>query len=195
MDEPNTDLNKYLQEQRCSWVFNPPHSSHMGGAWERRIIDSMFLQMKYPQLTHKVLITLMAEILHLLILTPTMLLTQKTSTSSSPPCEFEQQWKPVQSLADTFWERWRRELLTTLQVRSRWQDKRPNLKEGDVVLMKDLQHIFFCMLKLSKTISTIPVQRVVETVQTEVEDEELLLDDSTNMVPDSQPVWRKKRPL
>ncbi|KAJ8364608.1 hypothetical protein SKAU_G00134390 [Synaphobranchus kaupii] len=167
MDEPNTDLNKYLQEQRCSWVFNPPHSSHMGGAWERligvarRIMDSMFLQMKSPQLTHKVLITLMAEVCAIinarplipvssdpespLILTPTMLLTQKTGTPFSPPCEFrktellKQQWKQVQSLADTFWERWRREYLTTLQVRSRWQDRRPNLKEGDVVLMKDLQ--------------------------------------------------------
>lgn len=74
-----------------------------------------------------------------------MLLTQKTGTPPSRPCEFgktellKQQWKQVQFLAETFWERWRREYLTTLQARSRWQDKRPNLKEGDIVLMKDLQ--------------------------------------------------------
>lgn len=166
LDEPNTDLNKYLQDQRCSWVFNPPHSSHMGGVCEligvaRCILDSMFLQMKSPQLTHKVLTTLMAEVCAIinarplvpvssdpespLVLTPAMLLTQKTGTPPSPPCEFgktellKQQWKQVQFLAETFWERWRREYLTTLQARSRWQDKRPNLKEGDIVLMKDLQ--------------------------------------------------------
>nr|XP_046258521.1 uncharacterized protein LOC124066300 [Scatophagus argus] len=40
----------YLEDQRCTWIFNPPHSSHMGGTWERmigvtrRILDSMLLQ-------------------------------------------------------------------------------------------------------------------------------------------------------
>ncbi|XP_030254938.1 uncharacterized protein LOC115570470 [Sparus aurata] len=163
----DTQLNKYLQEQKCSWIFNPPHSSHMGGAWERligvarRILDSMFSQMKSPHLTHEVLITLLAEVCTImnarplvpvssdpefpLVLTPAMLLTQKMGTVPPPPCEFgkaellKQQWKQVQSLADTFWERWRCEYLSTLQTRRRWPDKRPNLKEGDVVLMKDLQ--------------------------------------------------------
>lgn len=167
MDEPSTDLNKYLQEQKCSWLFNPPHSSHMGGSWERligvarRILDSMFLQMGSAQLTHEVLTTLMAEVCAImnarplipvssdpespLILTPAILLTQKTGTLPYPPCEFgkaellKQQWKQVQSLADTFWERWRREYLSTLQSRTKWQNRRPDLKEGDIVLMKDHQ--------------------------------------------------------
>jgi len=53
--------------QGCSWEFNPPDSSHMGGSWEhmigiaRRILDSMFLQLN-THLTHKVLCTLMAEV-------------------------------------------------------------------------------------------------------------------------------------
>ena len=160
-------LNKYLQEQKCSWIFNPPHSSHMGGAWERligmarRILDSMFSQIKSLHLTHEVLTTLLAEVCTImnarplvpvssdpefpLVLTPAMLLTQKMGTAPPPPYEFgkaellKQQWKQVQSLADTFWERWRREYLSTLQTRRRWPNKRPNLREGDVVLMKDLQ--------------------------------------------------------
>lgn len=31
------------------------------------------------------------------------------------------------------------EYLSTLQSRQKWQTKRPNLKEGDIVLMKDSQ--------------------------------------------------------
>ena len=162
----DSQLDKYLQEQKCSWMFNPPHASHMGGAWERligvarRILNSMFSQLKSP-LTHEVLTTLLAEVCAImnarplvpvssdpefpLVLTPAMVLTQKMGAVPPPPCEFgkaellKQQWKQVQSLADTFWQRWRREYLSTLQTRRRWPDRKPNFKEGDVVLMKDLQ--------------------------------------------------------
>lgn len=42
-------------------------------------------------------------------------------------------------MADTFWARWRREYLSTLQSRHKWQSQKPNLKEGDIVLLKDDQ--------------------------------------------------------
>jgi len=60
-------VQRYLRDQGCSWEFNPPHSSHQGGSWERmigvarRILHSMFLQQNIC-LTHKVLCTLMAEV-------------------------------------------------------------------------------------------------------------------------------------
>ncbi|KAK0135215.1 hypothetical protein N1851_028957 [Merluccius polli] len=137
----------------------------MGGAWERmigiarRILDCMLLQCGSSRLTHKVLTTLMAEITAVmnarplvpvssdpespLILTPAMLLTQKTCTAPPPPGDFgegvlfKEEWKQVQSLADTFWNRWRREYLHTLQSRRKWQEKKPNLQVGDIILMKD----------------------------------------------------------
>ncbi len=31
IDDP--EFKGYLQEQGCTWSFNTPHSSHMGGAW------------------------------------------------------------------------------------------------------------------------------------------------------------------
>lgn len=104
----NTDgtvIRKYLQEKGCSWVFNPPHASHMGGSWERligvarRILDAMLRQTGPTQLTHEVLSTFMAEVTAIMnarplvpistdpdspvILTPAMLLTQKMSAISA----------------------------------------------------------------------------------------------------------------
>lgn len=163
--EQDADIQRYLQEQQCEWIFNPPHASHMGGAWERligvsrRILDSMLLQQRFASLTHEVLVTLMAEVCAIinarpllpvstdpedpLILTPSMLLTQKTGTPSSPPADFgkgeilRQHWKQVQHLAETFWHKWQKEYLNTLQPRNKWQNQRPNLREGDIVLMRD----------------------------------------------------------
>ena len=83
--------------------------------------------------------------IHRSILTPSMLLTQKMGASPPPVSDFlkgdllKNQWKRVQALAETFWARWRQEYLNTLQSRRKWQSQKPNLKEGDIVLMKDSQ--------------------------------------------------------
>ncbi|XP_039610033.1 uncharacterized protein LOC120529882 [Polypterus senegalus] len=160
-------VQEFLQDQGCVWVFNPPHSSHMGGVWERmigvvrRILDSMLLQSGRVRLTHEVLTTLMAEIIAIInarplvpvstdpehpnVLTPSMLLTQKIGTPFLSQSNFgtgemlRNQWKRVQYLAEEFWNRWRTEYLSTLQTRQKWQNKRPDIKEGDVVLLKEKQ--------------------------------------------------------
>ncbi len=168
MDQLNPgfkSVEKYLDTESCTWVFNPPPASHMGGAWERmigiarRILDCMLLEQKRSHLWHEVLTTLMAEVTaimnarplipvssdpeSLLILTPAMLLTCETGSAPPPPSgSFEEThliregWKQVQGLADMFWNRWKREYLKTLQLRHKWQGKRPNLQEGDIVLLK-----------------------------------------------------------
>ena len=48
-------VEKYLQEQQCKWVFNPPHSSHMGrrmGAndWDRPVASSIVCSSKMGHL-------------------------------------------------------------------------------------------------------------------------------------------------
>ena len=158
-------VRKFLNDSGIDWLFNPPHSSHMGGAWERmigvsrRILDSMLLRTGMKNLTHEVLTTLMAEVCAIVnarpivsvssdpedpeVLTPATLLTQKTAQKFHDFPNFnikemyKAQWKHVQVLAQEFWDRWRRDYLSTLQSRRKWSTDQPNLKEGDVVLLKD----------------------------------------------------------
>jgi len=170
MDEScvsSENVQKYLKEHNCTWKFNPPHASHMGGHWERmigiarRILDYMLLKEQSSRVTHEVLTTFMAEVTAVMnsrplipvssdpefpfILTPATLLTQKTGSAPPPPGDFgnnellKEEWKQVQRLADAFWTRWKKEYLSTLQHRRKWQDKRTNLKEGDIVLVKNIQ--------------------------------------------------------
>ncbi|XP_063758758.1 uncharacterized protein LOC134877255 [Eleginops maclovinus] len=169
MDSVTSDkeVQGYLSDNGCKWIFNPPHSSHMGGSWERliglarRILDSMLLKAGPAKLTHEILTTFMAEVSAILnarplvpvstdpdspfILTPATLLTQKVSALPPPKGEFDEkdlygkQWRQVQSLANTFWHRWRTEYLPTLQKRRKWEKEKRNLKEGDVILLKNDQ--------------------------------------------------------
>lgn len=150
----NQAVQRYLVEQGCEWVFNPPHASHFGRVWERqigairRILDAMLMQIGGQQLTHELLTTLMAEVPGIVNsrpigiipsdieepqrLTPAMLLTMKTLPLTVPPGEFHPQdmysrkrWRRSQYLADQFWLRWRREYIQNLQVRTKWNAKSP----------------------------------------------------------------------
>ena len=145
---------------------NQPHSSRMGGVWERmiavsrRILDSMLSEVHQKNLTHDVLVTFMWEVMRhhkcktnsadyfrpckSILLSPSMLLTHK-STADVKPFEnvdphdmYRAQWRLIQYLAEKFWKRWSSKILQTLQKRSKWQRDEPNIKDGDVVLMKQI---------------------------------------------------------
>ena len=120
----------------------------------------MLLQPGHIRLTREILSTLMSEVRAFMntrplvpvssdpdmpaVLTPAMLLTQMSAVSA-PSGNFQmadlhrKQWKHIQCLANTFWKRWRRDYLSTLQGCRKWTDERPNVKVGDVVLLKDSQ--------------------------------------------------------
>lgn len=58
----------HLEEKGITWIFNPPHSSHMGGVWERmirktrQILDAVLLNSSSKNLTHEVLVTFLTEV-------------------------------------------------------------------------------------------------------------------------------------
>ena len=116
-------VRSFLLGQGTTWIFNPPHSSHFGGAWERmigtvrRVLDAMLLEAPMKNLSHEVLVTFLMEVCAIvnsrpivpvssdpdnpLILTPSVLLTQKVSADVIPVDQFDvkelyrSQWKYV----------------------------------------------------------------------------------------------------
>ena len=102
-------VSDFLSNSRTTWKFNPPHAPYMGSVWERligtvkRIMNAMILQRQGRNPTHEELTTLMLEICAIVnnrpfmdvscdpdspvMLTPSMLLTIKTSSNVSqfPP--------------------------------------------------------------------------------------------------------------
>jgi len=167
MDAVNVEdgeVHGLLKNNDVTWVFNPPHASHMGGVWERmigtvkRILNSMLCETS-RDLTDDVLVTLMAEVCSIVnarpivpvatdssvpeILSPSSILTRKVDFETK---EFEHltlkdiyksEWRRVQVLANQFWQRWRSEYLQTLQARSKWQREHCNIKINDIVLVRD----------------------------------------------------------
>lgn len=163
--DENGPVDRYLVQNKCMWLFNPPHASHMGGSWERmigvarRILDSMLLNHPPGRLTHEVLTTLMAEVCAIInarpmvpvstdpenprILSPSMLLTQKSVNvdNAFPDLDikdaYKSGWKCAQVLAEQFWKRWRKEYVQSLQYRRKWNQDLPNIEVGEVVLLKE----------------------------------------------------------
>jgi len=169
----------YLKKSGSVWVFNSPHSSHMGGVWERmigvarRILEAMLLGVK--SLSHDVLVTLMAEVSAIInsrpivpvsndpevpdVLSPSALLTQKLECDQVSLGNmdvkdlYRSQWQQVQYLANQFWVRWRKEYLQSLQGRRIWHEDHDPLRVGDVVLLRDAEvaRNFWPMARVTRT--------------------------------------------
>ena len=50
----------------------------------------------------------------------------------------KKRWRRVQYLADQFFIRWKNEYIAELQTRKKWKYPSRNLREGDVVVIKDV---------------------------------------------------------
>nr|XP_054753823.1 uncharacterized protein LOC129259573 [Lytechinus pictus] len=159
-------VNTYLADQQCEFVFNAPHSSHAGGVWERQIrtVRSVLratIDLCPGRLTDSALRTLFYEAMAIVNsrpltvtnmndpsadapLTPNHLLTLKRTVPLPPPGQFVKEdvytrkaWRRVQFLLEQFWSRWRKEYLLGLQRRQKWTMPRRNLQVGDIVLLTD----------------------------------------------------------
>ncbi|GFX14767.1 integrase catalytic domain-containing protein [Trichonephila clavipes] len=46
-------------------------------------------------------------------------------------------WELLQNIKRGFWKKWSSEFISSLQPRKKWQDAQPNLKEDDIILIKE----------------------------------------------------------
>ena len=165
--QDNEAMKAYLSDNDCRWEFNPPHSSHFGGVWERKIgqirraMDGALLNLRSKLLSRDELHTLLSEAAAIVNatplwevssdpndpqpLSPSMILTMKSNHCVRERYDFPsdlgsygmRRWRRVQHIADQFWKLWRANYLQELQVRRKWQKERPSLSVGDIVLIRD----------------------------------------------------------
>lgn len=155
------NVSIYAAQTGINWSFIPPHSPHMGGLWEAGVKSMKFhLRRSLGEsiLNYQEAKTVLAQIEAVLnsrpltpisnhpcdmeALTPGHFIIGKPLTSFPEPNYLHVKcprlrWHMVQQLVQVFWHRWRMEYLQSLQVRHKWSQSEPNIKIGDLVLIKE----------------------------------------------------------
>lgn len=142
------------------WKFIPPRAPNFGGLWEagvksvknhlKRVISSHILNFEsfYTVLTQIEAVLNSRPISpisnspnDLNPLTPAHFLIGRNLTTlpdedvTDIPINRLSKYKLLQSIVQSFWKRWSREYLHTLQQRSRWNKQNNNVKIGDLALI------------------------------------------------------------
>lgn len=144
------------------WCFNPPHSPHMSGAWERMVglVKTCLydiLPTRHP--TEDMLRSLLLEVCNIVnsrpltyvplehddddILTPNHFI-MGTSNGLKPMIDIESdgpilrsKWMENQRLTEIFWTKFIKEFLPDLTRRTKWYEPVEPIKVDDIVLLVD----------------------------------------------------------
>jgi hypothetical protein len=155
-------IEQFLLQQEIEWKFNTPGASHMGGAWERLIRSVrkvLQVLLKEQILDDERLATVMCQAENIVNsrplsyvsddaqdlcpITPNHLLHLRSPTVfplglfDKKDIYSRRRWRQVAYMSDVFWCRWRKEYITTLQSRHKWQQACRNIKKNDVILLLD----------------------------------------------------------
>ncbi|XP_067950396.1 uncharacterized protein [Watersipora subatra] len=165
LETASVEMKHYLLQNRIHFKFNTPSASHQGGAAERMIrsvravLNSMAMKLK-NRLDTKTLRTFFYEAGNINnrplattstdnpednVITPNHILTMKNKLLLAPPpghfsdddLYSSRRWKAAQLAAEDFWKAWRTEYLQSITIRQKWRNAKENVKDGDVVLIKD----------------------------------------------------------
>ncbi|XP_076660440.1 uncharacterized protein LOC143363793 [Halictus rubicundus] len=151
-----------LATDGTQWEFIPPYSPHMGGLWEAAV-KSMKAHLRRvigdTTLTYEEMTTLLCRVeaclnsrplsplsddpTDLAPLTPGhFLVGEPLRTPPEPPTEYStlslgSRWRLIHAMHHNFWHRWMQEHLHQMQQRTKWQDRREDLRPGTLVLVKE----------------------------------------------------------
>jgi len=144
-----------------NFKFIPPRAPHFGGLWGAAVTSAKHLLLKNvsTDLTFEELETVIVEIEaimnsrplvpistdpndvtalttgHFLIGEP--LTAQADGEPSQQPQSLGQRWQAVSKLKHAFWTQWSTDYLQQLQHRQKWRRSSANVKEGELVLIKE----------------------------------------------------------
>ena len=161
-EQTQKEIGEKITVRRITWHFNPPHAPHFGGIWEAGVKSAKSLMIRTVgdvALTFEELATLTAKISAVLNSRPISPLSNDPSeTDYLSPGHFLigeaplaipepslldvtmnrlDRWQIVKQMTQHFWHRWHLEYLSTLQKRNKWTKDSINLKEGDLVFLKE----------------------------------------------------------
>lgn len=155
------DLKQMCHDDKITWHFYPPGSPHFGGLHEaavkaakyhmRRVIGKANLTLEELNtlikqveavLNSRPLTAICSSTDDLLAITPGHFLIGRALITIPEPIldadlNHTKRWELVQNLHQHFWKAWSRDYLTELQKRHKWQTKSPNIRIGEIVLLKD----------------------------------------------------------
>ena len=155
-------LHNRLTDENIKWLFNPPAAPHMGGVWEslvKLVTRAIIPSTKGAELTDEELMTVLTECEAMLNnrpltyisndpndmepLTPANFLYNQCTTLilrhdlESQHTSLKKRWLHCQNVVSRIWQRWQKEYLPTLQQRSKWNEKKRNILQEDIVLVMD----------------------------------------------------------
>lgn len=144
------ELAQLLANDNIQWKFIPPGAPNFGGLWEAGIKSTKYhlkRVMGNSVLTFEEFYTALTQIegvpSDLEALTPGHFLTGGAIIAFPSPNLLDQKlhrlnrWQRIDQLAQSFWRRWSLEYIPRLQQRPKWMTPYPNLKIGEMVLIKN----------------------------------------------------------
>lgn len=171
-------MDKY-STQGLNWSFIPPYAPHMGGLWEAAVksmkshLKKISTNMNY---TFEEFTTLLVRIEAVLNSRPLSPLTENPSEilpltpghflrgapiTAPPEAPVEipitklshlNRWQRLKAMFNIFSQRWKSEYVVELQRRYKWKTTKNNIKEGDLVIIKDdfLPPLEWCLGRVEK---------------------------------------------
>ncbi|KAL7291717.1 hypothetical protein TKK_0014506 [Trichogramma kaykai] len=154
-------IKNILTQDEIKWEFIPPRAPHFGGLWEAAVKAFKFhlkrivgdVKLTYEEfatlasqieacLNSRPLCPLSANPQDLAALTPGHFLIG--SAMLAPPEPYQEEtlhgvprWRHTLMMRNHFWRRWQKEVLQTMQIRRKWQEKQPDVQPGELVLIID----------------------------------------------------------
>ncbi|XP_036347170.1 uncharacterized protein LOC118756517, partial [Rhagoletis pomonella] len=144
---------------QISWKFIPPAAPHMGGAWERlvRSVKSVLYNiMPYANFNDESLKSSLCEVEYIINARPLTFVSLESDDDDAitpnhlllgspdgfkPVCtdelDLRKRWYQTQKFADRFWHRWVKEYVPIISRRSKWFNKVPPIRVGDIVVIVD----------------------------------------------------------